>query len=189
MCIIPWACAAAEQEIGELPARWMHTLGVVRHAEVVAASGRLGADSETLVAAAYVHDIGYGSAVRRTGFHPLDGARHLRSLGYQRVASLVAYHSSARWEARIIGLASDLAEFEREQSVVADALTYCDMTTGADGQQVTLSQRLDDIAARHGTESVAVRALRLARSDFDRAFAAVEGVLHDIEPAASLAPR
>ncbi len=31
-----------------------------------------------LVAAAYLHDIGYAPELAITGFHPLDGARHLR---------------------------------------------------------------------------------------------------------------
>jgi hypothetical protein len=43
-------------------------------------------DSEQLVAAAYVHDVGYVPTVKDSGLHALDGARHLRSLGYERLA-------------------------------------------------------------------------------------------------------
>ena len=56
-----------------------------------------------LVAAAWLHDIGYAPTLAATVFHPLDGARHLRALGHERLARLVAYHSSARWEAEALG--------------------------------------------------------------------------------------
>jgi hypothetical protein len=36
---------------------------------------------EVLVAAAWVHDIGYAPELLATGFHPLDGARYLTGLG------------------------------------------------------------------------------------------------------------
>jgi HD superfamily phosphodiesterase len=42
-----------------------------------------------LVAACYLHDIGYALALARGGFHPLDGARFLRALGRERLACLV----------------------------------------------------------------------------------------------------
>src|SRR6266540_3850423 len=42
-------------------------------------------------AAAYLHDLGYAPALVQTGPHPLDGARHLRALGLERLAGLVAY--------------------------------------------------------------------------------------------------
>lgn len=60
-------------------------------------SGQLGRhfDAETadcLVAAAWLHDIGYAPSVRQTGFHPLDGAMFARSAGFgELVASLVAF--------------------------------------------------------------------------------------------------
>jgi hypothetical protein len=177
MCLVTWALAAAEQELARLPGRLTHTRGLARQAQLVATTERLSGDGDVLVAAAYLHDIGYGPAVRRTGFHPLDGAMHLRALGQERLASLVAYHSCSSWEAAFRGLAWELAEFEREVSVVADALTYCDMTTGPNGEKVTLAERLADIAQRHGMESVAVRALRLARPEFDRSVDAIEELL------------
>jgi hypothetical protein len=40
----------------------------------------LGDRSELIEAAAFLHDIGYSSVVRSTGFHPLDGARYLRDV-------------------------------------------------------------------------------------------------------------
>ncbi|MFD6855509.1 HD domain-containing protein [Streptomyces diastaticus] len=52
------------------------------------------ADRDLLVAAAWLHDIGYAPELRDTGSHPLDGARHLESLGAPaRLVRLVAHHS------------------------------------------------------------------------------------------------
>jgi HD superfamily phosphodiesterase len=52
------------------------------------------ADRDLLVAAAWVHDIGYAPPLAVTGFHPLDGARHLDRSGFlARLAALVAHHS------------------------------------------------------------------------------------------------
>src|SRR5215218_6626606 len=55
-------------------------------------------------------------ALATTAFHPLDGARHVRALGQERLARLVADHSSPRWEAEALGLAGELATFPREDS-------------------------------------------------------------------------
>ena len=53
--------------------------GVAGKAERVAVS--LALSSEVLVAAAWLHDIGYAPDIVATGFHPLDGARYLAGLG------------------------------------------------------------------------------------------------------------
>ena len=37
--------------------------------------------TDDLVAAAWLHDIGYAPELVETGFHPLDGARYLRREG------------------------------------------------------------------------------------------------------------
>jgi len=63
-------------------------------------------DREVLIAAAYLHDIGYARELVTTGFHPLDGARWLRGQGYERLACLVAHHSGARFEAQVKGSAT-----------------------------------------------------------------------------------
>ena len=63
-----------------------------------------------LVAAAWLHDIGYAPELVETGFHPLDGARYLRRAGVDgQVVSLVAYHSCAQIEAEVRGLGDELA--------------------------------------------------------------------------------
>jgi HD superfamily phosphodiesterase len=79
MTLVLWASRHAAELLAPLGDRWGHTQGVVRQAEAV--SGMLVAgDQEQLVAAAYVHDVGYAPTVKSTGLHALDGARHLRSL-------------------------------------------------------------------------------------------------------------
>ncbi len=44
-------------------------------------------DQQTLVVAAYLHDIGYAPSLAIEGFHPLDGARFVREQGDDRVAA------------------------------------------------------------------------------------------------------
>jgi HD superfamily phosphodiesterase len=74
---------------GPLPRRWRHVLSMARRAKWVAEQLPLVQDLEM---AAWLHDIGYAPELVDTGFHPLDGARYLRSIGMKRqVVSLVAY--------------------------------------------------------------------------------------------------
>jgi hypothetical protein len=132
-------------------------------------------DGELLLSAALLHDVGYASAARRTGFHPIDGARWLLSLGApHRLAALVAHHSEARLLAEAEGLAGALVAFAHESSAVSDALIYADMTAGPAGAPISVSDRLDDIAARHAQEDPALVAARQAR--VPRLLAAVERV-------------
>jgi hypothetical protein len=59
-----------------------------------------------------------------------------------------------------IGLASDLlSEFPPPPGHLADALTYCDMTTGPDGQRMPVDQRLGEILSRYGPGHVVSRAI------------------------------
>jgi hypothetical protein len=159
--LVAWAEQQAGKLLVDTGRRWDHVRGVVQQAQ--RASQVLSEeDRPYLVAAAWLHDIGYAPSIATTGFHPLDGARHVRALGQERLARLVAYHSSARWEAEALGLSDDLASFPREDSPTADALTYCDMTTSPSGQHITLAGRLAEIADRYGAEHLVVRSLELA---------------------------
>lgn len=136
------------------PERWRHTAGVARRAEVAAVTLTEPGDVETLIAAAWLHDIGYAAAVRHTGFHPLDGARYLDRLGWPpRVVALVAHHSDARSVAGLQGLSAELSAYPREESPVADALTYADQTIGPNGRSMTLAERFADMLQRHGPNS------------------------------------
>jgi HD superfamily phosphodiesterase len=99
---------ACELLADALPRRWRHVQAVGRQAEQI--GGRaVGQDAGTLASAAWLHDVGYAPAVVDTGFHPLDGARWLRRVGVdERIATLVAYHSCAWFEAEERGLAEML---------------------------------------------------------------------------------
>jgi hypothetical protein len=75
-----------------------------------------------------------------------------------RIAGLVAHHSCALFEAEERGLADVLAsEFEQEHSATADALWYSDMTTGPDGQDFTVRERLAEVRSRYGPEHIVTR--------------------------------
>ena len=92
-----------------LPRRWAHTQGVAATARTI--SGLLGENADLITAAAWLHDIGYAPAIAVTGFHPLDGARHLRDAKHadDLLCRLVANHTAALTEAAERGLADDLA--------------------------------------------------------------------------------
>jgi len=149
----------AQALLAGLPERWRHTAGVAARAEELVGTLPGAADGVALVAAAWLHDIGYAEQVLDTGFHPLDGGLHLRALGWpDRVACLVAHHSEAICIAEVRGLAGRLAEFPREESAVADALSYADQTIGPNGLAMELDERLADMLRRHGPESPNARA-------------------------------
>jgi hypothetical protein len=156
-----WAEATARRLLArQLPRRWAHTQGVADAARALAPV--LGRDSGLLTAAAWLHDIGYAPGVASTGLHQLDGARHLRDAegASGMLCRLVAHHSCAINEAAERGLAGALAaEFRPARRDLADALTYCDMTTSPDGQRLTVGQRLAEIRARYGPDHLVSRAI------------------------------
>ena len=113
-----------------------------------------------LVSAVTLHDIGYGQP--QLGFHPLDGAMYLAELGFSPVVChLVAHHSASTVEAEERGI--DLAAYarfpvDRDDLGPAHAVMWwADLTTGPQGQDVTVEERLDDIAARYGPDDVVAR--------------------------------
>ena len=91
-----WAEAIARSLLAKpLPRRWAHTQGVAAAARGL--DPVLGPDADLVTAAAWLHDIGYAPDVADTGFHPLDGARHLRDVegASALLCRLVAHHSCA----------------------------------------------------------------------------------------------
>jgi predicted hydrolase (HD superfamily) len=125
-----------------------------------------GTDAELLSCAAWLHDIGYAPALAACNFHPLDGARYLRDMAHadDRLCRLVAHHSYAVVEARARRLADELvAEFAPVDGFVADALTYCDMTTSPDGHPVDVEARLDEVIARYGDGDPVTESIKEAR--------------------------
>jgi putative nucleotidyltransferase with HDIG domain len=142
--------------IGSMDDRWRHTQGVAERAGELADA--LGLDHDTLVAAAWLHDIGYADPVKVTGFHPLDGADHLAGRGWPlSVAARVAHHSGARFVAAARGLGEALAAYPYEENLLTDALTYADQTVGPTGDRVTAAARHDEMLLRHGPQSYNAR--------------------------------
>ncbi len=161
----PWVVDAAQwlahDLLGNSGARWLHTRAVA--ARATSATSILPAEqAPTLVAAAWLHDIGYAAPVVDTGFHPLDGARHVHRRGWDPViAGLVAHHSGARFVAAVLGLADQLADFAdpvHHRGPLASALTWADQTTGPHGEAVDLETRMQGMLRRHGPDSPNARA-------------------------------
>lgn len=144
--------------------------GVARKAEHVAASLTLSDD--VLVAAAWLHDIGYAPGVVDVGFHPLDGARYLAGAGIpERVVNLVARHSCAIVEAEIRGIDDLVGVFADEGGVIRDALWYCDLTTSPDGEPVSAPDRIAEIKDRYGPGHIVTQFITAAAPEL---LAAVE---------------
>ena len=99
MELVQQAAETAEHFVAPLGRRWEHVQAVAARAselrEAVAPDER-----DILIAAAWLHDIGYAPEIGHTRFHPLDGARYLRDQQWPEVVvNLVAHHSGARFEA------------------------------------------------------------------------------------------
>ena len=141
-----------------LPGRWCHVQAVGRQAERIG-DRVVGEDAATSAAAAWLHDVGYAPAVVDTGFHPLDGARWLRRVGVdERIAALVAHHSVRRLRPRSEARGC-CGRSSSEDSATADALWYCDMTTGPDGQPVGVEERIAEIMSRYGRDNPVTRSI------------------------------
>jgi putative nucleotidyltransferase with HDIG domain len=163
MRLTSWGNAQAEFLLRPLGNRWLHVQQVAEQAgRIVRAVPQT--DRDLLVAAGYLHDIGYAPQLAVTGFHPLDGARWIRSQGMpERLARLVAHHSCAIYEAQVRGLDKTLlAEFEPEQSDTYDALVFCDMTVGPSGELVSFDERIAEIFSRYGPMHEVTRAIDIS---------------------------
>ena len=135
--LITRAKDVTELELASMSGRLAHVRGVAATAAKVASS-LLRDQHDEVVAAAWLHDVGYGPRVRNSGFHPLDGAAFLRSEGFPDVvSSLVAFHSGASEEVDERGLKESLSRFTPPPTDLLDVLTYADMTTGPTGDAVT----------------------------------------------------
>ncbi|MGY1636954.1 phosphohydrolase [Geodermatophilus sp. SYSU D00742] len=147
--------------LGDLGDRWRHTQAVAHRATTAAPAVDPG-DRPVLIAAAWLHDIGYATPLRRSGFHPLDGAWHLADHHWPALLTgLVAHHSGARFVAAVLGLGPYLQRFDDGRFTsgpLADALVYADQTTSPAGEAVDVDERLEDMLHRHGADSPNARA-------------------------------
>ncbi|WP_328410956.1 HD domain-containing protein [Nocardia sp. NBC_00403] len=169
--LVAWAEQIAREQLGALPRRLKHVEGVVRQSERVADAVD---DPELLVAAAWLHDIGYGQGIAAIGFHPVDGAEFLEAQGAShRLCALVANHSCAHVEAhrRSVSL-----PWPDERTVLRDALWWADMTTTPTGDTTDVHQRLSEVCERYGPDHVVTRSVTEAAPELLEAVARIESL-------------
>ena len=101
-------------------------------------------EAEIIVAAAWLHDIGYAPTLRKTGYHPVDGALALmREAWPDRVVRLVAHHGLAALEAPFYSVAHHLGVIDPVPGLAAELLIYADMTSGTRGEPVSPLERAE----------------------------------------------
>src|SRR5205085_7865047 len=71
-------------------------------------------------------------------------------------------HSEAAFEAQLRGYAHALHAFPREYSAVADALTFCDMTTSPEGKHISFEERIAEILCRYKEQDIVNQSIRQA---------------------------
>ena len=182
MQLRPWAFEVAQDKLAEpLPRRWAHVQGVAQQAGRL--SGDASIDSDLLEASALLHDVGYAPDLAELGFHPVDGARYLETIGAPgRMVHLVAHHSAARWDAEVVDLVSTIEPYEDEQTPLRDALWWADMTTGPGGESVGFTERMHEVFERYGAEHPVSRAIERSWSPREEAVQRTEERVRLIEP-------
>ena len=179
---------ASERLAVAMPRRWAHVLGVARTASDIAPR-LLVRDADAVVAAAWLHDVGYAPSIAMTGFHPVDGARFARSAGMpDLVVSLIAHHSGAIAEAIERGLTPELAEFDRPPREVLDVVTYADMTTAPNGTPIDAELRVSEILSRYSIDDPVHAAVSRSSAELLATVARINGQLR-LAPAAATQPR
>lgn len=171
-----WAVELAEELLSETGRRWTHDVGVLALAREI--RGTFGEDGELLVAAAALHDTGCSPQVRRSRLEPLDAGWYLESVGApERLTNLVANLDCAQLEAELRGLDSLLARFPDEEGPVRDALWYCCLTVGPDGERTTLEARAAELPERYSHEPIILRYFELAMPELAGAIERTERLL------------
>jgi len=148
----------------EVPQRWGHAQATGKEAERIAPA--FGADATVLATAAWLLDVGHAPELAQTGFAPLDGANYLRAEGWlPRLVDLVAHRSASGSEATTRGLRTEYAAFADEQSPTRDALWYCDIVIGPNGEWADVDARITELTSGYGAGDVAARTAAKAREE------------------------
>jgi hypothetical protein len=161
-----------------LDARLSHSAAVAAQVAVVAQ--RVEPDwRSALEDAAWLHDIGYSTAVASTGFHALDGARWLGDEGWPpETCRLVAWHTESLEEALRLGLDEELtAEFDQPPRHAAAALAWADLTTSPTGERWHSERRLADILRRYPPGTIVHEATRASLPALRHALRTTEDLL------------
>ena len=153
----------AQTLLADDPTRLAHVRGAGTIAGLV--TGALHVDQpEIIVAAAWLHDIGYAPAIARTGFHPVDGALFLAREGWpDPVVLMVAHHSHAAILAPHYGVQHHMALLEHVRGPADDIITFSDLRAGPNGLGAEPRDRVDDMRRRHANSTVVPHAIREAR--------------------------
>ncbi len=79
---------------------------------------------------------------------------------HTNIVTAAAWLHDIGYAPAVHGCGDDLfREFKPAARGLSDALTYCDMTTGPQGQPLTAEQRFAEISDRYGPDHVVTRAL------------------------------
>lgn len=180
--VVHQAEALAAARLAELPRRWSHVQGVAGVASSVAQRLDPG-NADAIVAAAWLHDVGYSRNLAATGFHPIDGANFARDAGLpELVVSLIAYHSGAAVEADERGLGAELSHIPPPPDDVLDVLTFADMTTSPDGATVSAPERVREILSRYTEDDPVYGAVSRSGPDLLAAVDRVRERLDRVQP-------
>lgn len=187
--VVARACEVASVRLRGLTRRLAHVQGVAsRAAEVVAALAV--PEAAEVVAAAWLHDVGYAPDVAVTGFHPVDGARLAAALGFSPLAvSLIAHHTGAAVEARERGLTDALSEFPVPPEELLDVVTFADLTTSPTGEPIDAADRIAEILGRYSADDPVHRAVTASAPSLLATVARVNGRLRDIAARGAGQPR
>jgi len=163
--IVSRARTRAAEVLSDDPLVLEHSARTARRAAVL--SHHIpGSQATDVVAAAWLHDIGYAPHLRRTGFHPLDGALFLMGEDWpERIVRLVAHHSLAALEAPFYGVGHHLGVIEVVTGIDADILVSADLAAGVGDPTPTIEERLEAMRLTAGQVSLVpddVREVRYA---------------------------
>lgn len=120
------------------------------------------AHADTVVAAAWLHDVGYAPELAETGFHPIDGAAYVSRTAPDlwSTVNLVAHHTGAAFEAHERGLDGELAHYHFPVDIDELAiLNAADMCTSPDGALIDPQVRVNEILDRYPPDSPVYRAI------------------------------
>jgi len=180
--VVTRARLLAAERLSGVPRRWAHVQGVAATAAAIVPLLEP-EHADDILAATWLHDVGYASDVATTGFHPVDGAHFAQDAGLPAlVVSLIAFHTGAEFEARQRGLLGELAAFAPPPRDVLDVITYADMTTSPAGDPISANERVAEILSRYDENDPVFAAVSQSAPELLASVARVEGRLSAAQP-------